>query len=155
MKELTFQLENKIRFANLESGEEDETFEIFFKAPDWNCRKQMFKVKAHVERSFIKMATDLANLGDEADKKSDDDDGMDGSLVMTMLAAGSGDLEKVFDDFTALAAKVGRFNDNTPLKPEHIERMGLDEAMRLCGEYIGFFIAPSVLSTTKKSGSEG
>lgn len=152
MKEITFELKDKVRFANLESGEDDETFEIFFKAPDWNSRKQMFKVKAHVERSFVKMASELSEMADDSDGK-DDSDHMDGALVMTMLAAGSGDLEKVFDDFNALAVKVGRFNEKTPLKPEHLERIGIDEAMRLCGEYIGFFVMPSVLSTTKKSGS--
>lgn len=153
MNELTFSLPDRIKFANLETGEDDETFEIFFKAPDWGSRKQMFKVKAHVERAFVKMASELSDLADDDDKK-DDSEHMDGALVMTMLAAGSGDLEKVFDDFTALAVKVGRFNDKTPLLPAHIERMGINEAMRLCGEYIGFFVMPSVLSTTKKSGSD-
>lgn len=154
MNDLTFKLNNKLKFADLESGADDQTFEIYLRAPAWNDRKQMFKLKAHVERSFMKMATELSDLADDAKDQTTDDDRMDGGLVMTMLASGCGDLERAFDDFIALAVKVGSFNDKTPLQTAHFERMGLEEAMRMMGEYIGFFIVPSVLSMTKGSGSE-
>jgi len=156
MNELTFPLTNRLSFANLETGADDETMEITLRAPDWNCRKQMFRVKGHVERAFVSIASKLSDLAAQSDTKKPDDDGrMEGALVMTMLGAGSGDnLDKVFDDFVQLALKVGQINEKTPLKEVHFERMGVDDATRLCGEYIGFFVMPSVLSMTKSDGSD-
>lgn len=154
MSELTFQLENKLDFANLETGAEDQTMEIVLKAPSYQNQKQYFRVYQHLSAALVTMSNRMAaTQAPRARQAESDDEAMDGEAVVMILSSGCDDFARVIEDFGALALTVGFLNEKTPLKPKHLDAMGPNEVIRMCGEYVAFFVAPSLLSRTKKRGS--
>lgn len=153
MSELNFQLQNRLSFANLETGSDDETMEITLRAPSYENQKQYFRVYQHLSSALVvmsgKMTADQRKRG-RGSKAAEDT--MDGDGAVMILSSGCDDFSRVIEDFSELALHVGFLNDKSPLKPKHLESMGPNEVIRMCGEYVAFFVAPSLLSQTRKRG---
>lgn len=153
MNDLTFELRDKLTFANLETGEDDETMEILLRAPTFDDRCQYARIHSHAANAFVSMAGKLEGSA-EGTSKDVSTESIGGEAVLAILSAGSRDFDKVLEDFVNLAVRVGRLNDKTPLVEKHLRDIGVDALMRMCGEYIAFFVMPSLLSMTSRAGSE-
>ncbi len=151
MTDLIFHLENKIDFANRETGEPDKTMEITLRAPSYNGQKHYFRIYQHFSAAIMRMAQNRPDNANTSSGGTSED--VDGETALMIIAAGDGDLAKLVEDFGLLALDVGRFNDETPLLPAHLEQLSPNEMLRMCGAYLAFFVAPSLLSRTKKRGS--
>ncbi len=154
MSDLIYQLDNKVEFANLESGEPDKTMEIFLRAPSYEAQRLYFKIYQHFSAALMHMSQNRPEGQERSSRRSSkQEEEMDGDTALMILSSGKGDLSKVVEDFSELALAVGFFNGKTPLLDKHLAALGPNEILGMCGEYIAFFIAPSLLSKTKKRGS--
>lgn len=155
MTDLIYQLDNKLEFANLQSGEPDASMEVFLKAPSYDAQKQYFKVYQHFSAAMMHMAQNRPEGQERPVRRAKaQDEEMDGDTAMMIISSGRADLARVVEDFSELALSVGYLNEKTPLLDKHLVAVGPDELLRMCGEYLAFFVAPSLLSKTKKRGSK-
>lgn len=154
MNDLTFELRDKLPFANLELGADDETMEISLRAPNYEgSRQPYFRMYRHLSAAILALSRDEASKKRPRESRNDDQD-MDGETAIMIISAYSDDFSQVIEDFTDLALRVGFLNDKTPLLEKHLGLIGPNEIIRMCGEYVAFFIAPSLLSQNAKTGSK-
>lgn len=143
-RETTFTLSELITFANKEIGDEDKTYEITLKAPTYREMDQAARMEQHIYQAFSGAAA--ARKGDERPQTATagEEMKMSGGEMMIMLSTYC-DLPTVLRDFEKLLLKRAFFNEKTELLKKHVEQITIADYRRLCGEYLGFFILPSVI----------
>ena len=140
-----FELKSPLKFANTKIGAEDETFSIFMRAPTYREMDQAIKMEQHLYKCFANVQAQRAGKERAEKPNTDDDDQMSASEIIAFLGM-YGDLDQALKDFEKLAMKVCAVSDNIDLKEKHYRSLPISEIKRMCGEYMSFFIAPSVIS---------
>lgn len=155
-----FTAEKKIEYSNTKTGDFDETFTVYLRAPSYREKTYALKLQQHIYRAFAKAAeqrsdhqTDEAEQADGADQAEEEDEKMNGQRVMVLLSM-FGDTEAVSTLFEGLVTKVGELETGVPLLAKHWRMLSLQDHRRMCGEYIANFIMPLVLSEMKGAFSE-
>lgn len=151
-KETTFTLSEKIEFANREIGDTDQGFEITMRAPTYRDIQQTTALSQHVYRAIASaMDARAGNAQAAAQQAANDAANEVTGAEMLMMLSMHGDMRAILQDFEALALRVCSWNDKTPVLKRHLEDMSIDDFRKMLGEYLGFFIVPSVLSEMERA----
>ena len=107
------------------------------------------KLPIRLRKGFMKAAMSFADKGNASEGTEKD---LKGSDIEGLMFAADVDVEKYMDDFAALMLVHGvcKVADEKFLKT-HWDKVSAEDAMRLMGEYLAHFFAPSWLpkETTK------
>ena len=148
---LDFSLSKTLEYTVTGTGDKAATAEITLGAPCVAAFGPSTKFSQVITRAILEARKNIevteaekeaAQLGAGGDAEGD----MDASAVKVFLMASSEDLEAAFVTFKALAAKVGRLDEKTPLKAAHLDKVGYEDALRMMCEYAANFIVPSLFA---------
>jgi hypothetical protein len=146
--EFDFSLSDKIIYHSGSSAEcTCDTLSL--RAPSNKDRKRIFKVQQmflQATKSMISMSKDQGNIPDPSDANADLDAGMIVSVIM-MSGVDFGDFT---DAVCNLLYKNCYLDDDTKLNEALFDKISLDDAQRLVGEYVANFLLPSWMQQTKK-----
>lgn len=137
MDDLEFKLSENIKVSIGGDFVEVDTLEL--KSPPAFEKKLPIRLR----RGFMKAAMSFAGKGNEG---GSDEGDLKGSDVEALLFASEIDIEGYMDDFATLMLVNGvcKVNKNI-LTKGHWDKISAEDAMRLMGEYIAHFFAPSWL----------
>ena len=155
-EQLNVTLSKALRFSDEQKGEMDEAWQIKFREPTYHEMKDYLSLKSSIMQAILASQKERqqtqeqtqASLEAQADAIKSDDFNAD---TIMSLVAGYGDLEQVVSRFCKFAPQVGMVTEGTKLKEAHIKEMPIADIEKMCGEYLAFFIAPSIIRGIKEA----
>ena len=122
---------------------------LVLKAPSNKDRKRIFKVQQmflQATKSMMRMSEDHVNTPDPSDANAD----LDASMIVSVIMMSSVDFGDFADAVCNLLYKNCYLDDDTKLNETLFDKISLDDAQRLVGEYVANFLLPSWMQQTKK-----
>jgi len=144
--EFTFKLTKPIAYHD---GGNAEAFakEIILKAPSNRQRRQTAKLK----QGFFRALGDIQNNKQNTDDAEDDQEGITGEAVLTIVMMSKVDFADYQDVFRELLLNdIAFVNDGQKMKSHNYEDMDGDDSDKMMGEYIANFLLSSWMNKLMK-----
>lgn len=144
-KELIVQLNEGVEYSC--NGELDTAYEVVFTAPDYKCQAHSLKIRGAFIAGLMAMQNERGEIDTGPEHSEDNLEQIPAFMVEMMLAD---KLPEVLQAFEKIALNVGKIRGNdgdVKLQKSHYQdRMSEEDRLKCAYEYIGFFIAKSILS---------